>query len=452
VIGPIRFLPFVAAGLVVLFGAMGSAVAHDEPAPPREAHPAEPAPITGEPGPQASSGIHSLRELGSTARATVVGTVSRTDLFDDQKLLVYRVAVERVLRGEGVGPTVSLVDIRAGLTRPPLLRDGERAVLFIVPAPALSYLAQQLPGEEALYQLTDGRDGIIDVATATDLDVVVGLLDAGDRVRAASDPETRARELRRLAFELLATGVPRLAADGLLELRRLPSELSLTAEELTALGRVLRDRSIPPATRIGIVRLLGQRHWKGAIAALQGVEVDSPDMLAALLEARANLGAPPTRQDLAPYLASEDPAVQAAAVGALARLDDPGTIDELGRWATTDGNRAVRESAIAALGRSKRPEASRYLQQTFASPDRALMQASARALLELEEADGSAALTALALHGDSSDVRRYAALLLLVTRGRESAAVQQLLARNPDAEVRHVIEHGVEMRDVHGKE
>jgi len=80
------------------------------------------------------------------------------------------------------------------------------------------------------------------------------------------------------------------------------------------------------------------------------------------------------------------------------------------------------------------------------------MQASARALLELDEADGSAALTTLALQGGSADVRRYAALLLVVTRGRESSAVRQLLTRNPDAGVRHVIEHGIEMRDVHGKE
>jgi HEAT repeat protein len=450
VIRSIRFRSLIAAGLVALFGAAGPAAAHQQPAPPREVHPAEPSPTTGEPGPQASSGIHSLRELEGGARATVLGTVSRTDAFDDQKLLVYRVAVERVLRGEGVGPVLSVVDIRAGLTRAPLLQDGQRAVLLVTPAPSLSYLTQQLPGEGPLHQLADGRDGIIPVATDADIDVVVGLLDAEDRVRAAPDPETRERELRRLAFQLLATGQPRLAADGLLELRRLPPVLSLTSEELSALGRVLRDSGIPQPTRIGLIRLLGQRHWEGALAALQGVEVDAPDVLAALLEARANLGAPATRGDLAPYLASKDPAVQAAAVAALARTNEPGTIDELGRWAVADGDRTVRESAIVALGRSKRPEASRYLQQTFASPDRFLMQASARALLDLDEADGNAAFTELALHGGSSDVRRYAALLLVMTRGRESPAVQQLLARNPDPAVRYVIEHGIEMHDVHG--
>jgi HEAT repeat protein len=253
-----------------------------------------------------------------------------------------------------------------------------------------------------------------------------------------------------LAFALLVADQPRLVADGLLELRRLPSGLTLTSEELTALGRVLRNRAIPPPTRIGIIRLLGQRHWNGALTALESVDVDQPDVLAALLHARADLGAPATRRDLAPYLTSKDPPVQAAAVAALARTDEPGALDELGRWATADGDPTVRESAITALGRSKSAAAAPYLRQTFASPDRALMQASARALLELDEATGNAAFTELALHGGSSSVRRYAALLLLTTRGREHPAVQQLLARNPDAEVRHVIEHGFEMRDVHG--
>lgn len=444
-----RFLSYVAAGLVALLGAAGPAAAHEPPPAPRPTHPAAPAPVTGEPGPSASSGIHSLRELSESGRVTLVGTVTRTDTFDEGKLLVYRVAVERVVRGAAAGSTVSIVDIRAGLSRPPLVADGTRAVFVVEPAPALSYVTQHLPDEQSVHQLAGGRDGIVPISSEAALETTLSLWEAADRVRAAPDPETRRRELRVLAFALLEAGQPRLAADGLLELRRLPAELSLTSEKLAILGRVLRDTAIPPPTRIGIIRLLGQRRWAGALAALESIEVDRPDVLGAWLEARADLGAPASARDLGPYLANADPAVQAAAVAALAHTGEPGTIAELGRWATADGDPTVRESAIAALGRSKRPEAAAYLQQTFGSPDRVLMQASARAILELDEPTGNAALTALALGGDSSDARRYAALILVLTRGRDSAAVQQLLARNPDAEVRHVIEHGFEMRDVH---
>jgi HEAT repeat protein len=444
-----RLSSLVAAGLVALFGAASPAVAHDAPAAPRPLHQPIPGRVTGEPGPQASSGVRSLRDLTGADRAVVLATVTRTDALDDQKLLVYRVTIERVLRGTPSSETVAVVDVRAGLTRPPLVTDGQRAVLLLAPAPSMSYLAQHLPGESPLYQLADGRDGVIPVGSEADVEVVVGLLDAIDRVRAEPDPAARASALRQLAFASLASDRPRLVANGLLELRRLPRDLSLTSEEISILSRVLRDTSIPAPTRIGLIRLLGQQRWAGALAGLQTVEADQPDVLAALLAARADLGAPPSRRDLAPYLASKDPAVRAAAVGALARLDEPGTIDELGRWAIADGDPTVRERAITALGESKRPEAQRYLRQTFASPDRTLMQASARALLALDEADGNAAFTELALHGSSSDVRRYAALVLLMTRGRQHPAVVQLLAKNPDPEVRRVIEHGIEMHDVH---
>ncbi|HWP66337.1 MAG TPA: HEAT repeat domain-containing protein [Candidatus Limnocylindria bacterium] len=448
-IRPIRSLFPVAAGLGALVCAASSAVAHEGPAPPRPARPAQPALITGEPGPYASSGIHSLRDLADGRRPVVLGRVSRTDTYDAEKLLVYRLAVERVLRGPALGPSVSIVDIRAGLPRPPLLADGQRAVVILEAAPSLSYLKQQLPGETSLFQLAHRRDGLIPITDESQVDSVVTALDAADRVRDATDDETRTQLRRTLAFQLLASGQPRLVADGLLELRRLPSALELTSEDVSTLGRVLRDTTIPAPTRIGLIRLLGQRRWNGAAAALEAVAVDQPDVLAALLAARADLGTPVTRRELAPYLASEDPAVQAAAVTALARSSDPAALDELGRFAVAGGDPAVRESAIKALGESKRPEAARYLRQTFASPDPALMQASGRALLELDEAAGNAAFTDLALTGQTADVRRYAALLLVMTRGRDSRAVQQLLARNPDPEVRRVLEHGIELRDVH---
>jgi HEAT repeat protein len=393
-----------------------------------------------------------LRDLADGQRPVVLGRVSRTDTYDEDKLLVYRVNVERVLRGTGLGPAVSIVDIRAGLARPPLLADGQRAVVILEPAPSISYLAQQLPGESALFQLADGRDGVVPVTDESQVGAVVAALDAADRVRDAGDAETRAQLQRALAFQLMASDQPRLVADGLIELRRLPAGLELTSEEISTLGRILRDTAIPVPSRIGLIRLLGQRRWSGATAALQSVEVDKPDVLAALLAARADLGTPATRRDLAPYLASKDPAVQAAAVAALARSTDPGTLDELGRFAVADGNPTVRESAIVALGESKRPEAVRYLRQTFASPDTSLMQASGRALLELNEADGTKAFTDLALNGDSVAVRRYAAALLVTTRGRDNPAVQQLLARTSDPQVREVLEGHLKLGHTHGED
>jgi hypothetical protein len=223
VIRPIAsFLP-VAAGLAALVGAAGPAVAHDQPAEPRTPRPAAAAPITGEPAPQASSGIHSLRDLADGRRTVVLGRVSRTDTYDEDKLLVYRLNVERVLRGTALGPNVSIVDIRAGLARPALLTDGERAIVILEPAPSISYLKQQLPDETSLLQLADGRDGAIAVTDDGQVQAVTAALDAADRVRDAPDEETRGQLLRTLAFQLLASDQPPLVADGLVEARPQPA-------------------------------------------------------------------------------------------------------------------------------------------------------------------------------------------------------------------------------------
>jgi HEAT repeat protein len=49
--------------------------------------------------------------------------------------------------------------------------------------------------------------------------------------------------------------------------------------------------------------------------------------------------------------------VRAAAVRALARLDRPGVVAEVGRYATSDPDVTVQQAAIDALGASKRVEA-----------------------------------------------------------------------------------------------
>ena len=58
----------------------------------------------------------------------------------------------------------------------------------------------------------------------------------------------------------------------------------------------------------------------------------------------------------------------------------------------------------------------------------------------------------LALRGKSVDTQRYAALLLVVLRGRDSPAVRRLLASQPNAEVRDVIEHGLQFQHMHEHE
>ena len=70
-------------------------------------------------------------------------------------------------------------------------------------------------------------------------------------------------------------------------------------------------------------------------------------------------------------------------------------------------------------------------------------------MLRIGGSAAAEALVALALHSATNETQTYAALLLLLSRGRDDPAVRQLESAGPSAEVRHVIEHGLEFRDTH---
>jgi hypothetical protein len=437
----------IAAGLALV---VSPAVAHDEAPPPpgtRAVKPAAPGVTTGTPSPHASSGTVSLRRLAARATLIVEAHVRTTESLDEGRLLRHHLDTKRVLSGRPTSDPTTVIEIRGTTSRPPMLSEGEHVVVLLAPAKDLTYLRQHL-GSDERWDLVGGRDGIIPVASPVDLDEVAEILAAGRAADSLPEGAERRAALRRLAFRELGTGSARLRADGLTELRQGSEPLVLTSEEIATLAAVLRDTSTPAPLRIGLLRLLGERGWDGAVAALTGAEADTPEVLRALLAARAQLGAPANREEIQRLLASQDPAVRVAAIEGLAQLDDPGVIGELGRYATADDAVPVRAAAIEALGRSHRPEAVPVLSQTFSSDDRTIKQASARALLELGE-PADQALIDLALEGDTSETRRYAALILVVGRGREHPSVQRLLSHDLDPAVAKLLNDGLHSSHAH---
>lgn len=384
----------------------------------------------------AATGTVPLRILAADATAVVVAAVIATESLDDDRLRVHRLRVERVLRGRLDDAEPRLIDVRGASQRPPLVRDGERVVVLVRPAPDLSYLRQHLPAGGVVP--VSGRDGVVRVTAEADVEAVdaaIGARTAGAR--------------RRLAFVRLASGRPRLAADGLLELRGLERLAPLSAEERAFVGRTLRDTRVPAVTRVGVLDLLAERSAREALPEVLAAETDTPALLDAVLATRARLGAPAGRTDLAPWLDADDAGVRAAALRALALLDDPAALDDLSRHATTDRDPAVRVAAIDALGQTKRPAVVPVLSKTFASADRELQQASARALLAVGGPAVDDALIALALGGDRVETKTYAALLLVTMHGRDHAAVRRLEASKPGPEVVKLLEHGLEFRHSH---
>jgi HEAT repeat protein len=396
-----------------------------------------------------SSTVPPLRQLAAEATAAVLGDVGRTETYDEGRLLLHRIRVTRVLRGRIDVAEPAVVDILGDPNRPPLVVEGERAVFLLKPQPPLSYLDEQLP-EGSRFAVVSGVDGVLTVGTDAEVEAIERALAQGAAV-AALDEEPARAACRKLAFTELASPSPRLALDALTELRQLPDVKGLTPEEVDGLGRALRDPRVDPTTRMGLIRLIGERGWREALPALGTALTDSPATLDAVLAARTALGTPPTRADLRPYLEEKDPKLRAVAARALARLDDPQALGDVGGLARNDPDVKVREAAVEALGKSGKPAAIPVLRETFASNERAIRQASARALIDMPGPVGDQALVELALQGRTSEVQSYAALVLLVTRGRDSEAVRRLEQSNPSPAVRKLLEHGIEFIDKHGE-
>lgn len=390
--------------------------------------------------------VRPLRQLGAEATLVVVADVVRTESFDDGRLQVYRLRVGWTLGGTAPGPDVGVVDIRGDSKRPPVLVDGEHVVAFLHAAAKLSYLSAQL-GDQSVYELAARREAVVPVTVERDADVVAAILDAR-AVTAVDDDAGRAKR-RELAGQALASRSPRLLLDALVEFDALPGWPPLTDVEVAAFGAILRDRTVPAPLRVQLLGLIGEHKATQALSAVLAAETDSNDVLDAVLGARVALGSPASREEMAGYLKSADPGVRSAAARALAALKDPAMLPEVGRLATADADPGVRLAAVDALGTTGLPAAVPIVAQTFDGDDRELRQHAGRALIALGGPAMEHSLVDLALKGKSTDTQRYAALLLVVLRGRDSAAVRDLLAGSPSADVRAVIEQPLEFQHMH---
>jgi hypothetical protein len=425
---------------MALLGVAALAVASMAGAAQRSAPPPS-TPSSAAPADVVRSGDRPLRVLARDTSAIVLGVVLRSEGYDDERLRVHRVRVERVLGGRADDAELGVVDLGGTGNRPPALVAGERVVALVRPAPALSYLAQHLPAG-AYVEVVGGRDGIVPLVGDADVGDVERTLADGAAAARLPDVEREAA-VRRLAFRELGTASSRLVADGVTELRGLHELRTISAPEAEIVAGVLRRPDVEATTRIRLLHVLAEQRPAGGARALDGVEAENAAVLDALLAADAALGGARARDALRPHLASDDPAARAAAVRALGRIGDPAAVNELERYATVDPDVGVRTAAIEALGATRQPAAIPVLARTFQAPATSLMQASARAMLALDGPAVDDALVGLALRGDSVEARRYAALVLVLSRGRTHPAVRQLESSNPPPEVRELLDHGV---------
>ena len=390
-----------------------------------------------------------LRQLAKDATLVVVADVVRTEPYDEDRLHVYRLRVLRTLRGTpGVGD-LGVVDVRGDSHRPAVMIDGEHLVAFLRPAARLTYLTQHL-GDAPNYELLGRRDAVVPIAHDEDAELTAAIVQTALDDALTEDAAIAAR--RDLARRALGSSSPRLLQDALTEFAALPGWPPLTDNEVVALRAPLQNHTLPPVVRVELLRLLATRKATQTLSAVTSAETETPELLEAVLAARVAMGAPANAEEIARYLESEQPGVRMAAARALALQGDATAVATVGRLATTDRDTAVRAAAIDALGATGSSSAVPIVAQTFDGEDRDIRQHAGRALLALGGDAADQSFIDLALRGKSVDTQRYAALLLVVLRGRDSPAVRRLLASQPNAEVRDVIEHGLQFQHMHEHE
>jgi HEAT repeat protein len=172
-----------------------------------------------------------------------------------------------------------------------------------------------------------------------------------------------------------------------------------------------------------------------------------PEVLAAVWEAQAGLGAPPTLVDLEPSLASRDPAVRTAAVRAAVRTGGADGAERAMRLATDDPDPAVRKAAIVALGESRRVEALPTFERVFADGSPELRRAAGGAIFGLGGRTAGEAFARLAFSAPPDRQKQAVALLLALRLPPDDPSVRRVRETHPDPEVRDYAEHG--MKDPH---
>src|SRR2546425_910538 len=195
----------------VLVGALGTVVPAAAHGPIRKKllttpPPGVEVPVT-KPGPapapvHVTASVPPLRALAPEATAVVLATGARTETFDADRLQVHRLRVERVLAGRLDEVEPGLVEIRGDAKRPPLLADGERAVLLLRPQPGLTYVTEHL-GPGVFYTTVSGRVGVLQIGADAEVEAIEQALAAGQRI-GGLDEEAAAAARRELAFTELA--------------------------------------------------------------------------------------------------------------------------------------------------------------------------------------------------------------------------------------------------------
>ena len=388
-----------------------------------------------------------LAQLLTRARLAVVGQVASVTPYDSGRITVGRVRVGSGLKGDAGGAEVSVVERHDFPSSPNLLAVGDHAVLLLVPAARTSSLRAALP-EGRYYEVVEGRAGVLSSPRLADIQEVAGIMHRLLAAGRGPDPVQRAAAKRALIFDEIAARHPALVADGAEELGVIPGlATTLTGTERQRLEAALARTDLPVWVRVLLVDRVGQCGLAAVVPALRRLPDPTPELLRASWDALIRLGAAPSADDFAPVLKSRDPAVRAAAAHGLIAAGGAAAIEPVADLALGDSSPEVREAALVALGESKLPAALPTLERAFTDSDSEGRQAAGRAIQNIGGQPAAESLGRLAFEGPP-EAQKYAVLLLMLSGiDRDDPLLARIRTTHPDADVRGIAEHGLEMHE-----
>jgi HEAT repeat protein len=392
-------------------------------------------------GPAGATPAPRLRALLKAARVVVSGDVSAVTSYDDDRVAVVDLAVDKVLKGSLPGEPpfrLSLVELHEGPTRPPLA-VGARGIAFLIPASRTSYLAHVLP-EGTYYQLVPDFGSFVAAATPADAAQQTAVV---ERVVASARGEgLDPYAARRLTFDLLAAQSPLLVEDAAAGLADFGTQRELSGEETDTLRAALQRGDLPERVRIALIEAVAKAGVTEAVPALQGIE--SPAAVAeAAWQALDQLGAPPTDKGLSARLADPEPSIRAAAVRELLRRDGVAAISQVAPVAIQDPDLSVRQASVEALGALKKPEALPPLERVFSESSGELQQATARAIVEVGGPAAVDTLGRLAMAGPDESQRYAVFIIMTMNEPHKDEVLKRIGESHPDEGIREMVTHGL---------
>jgi len=387
-----------------------------------------------------------LQTLVARAPLVVAGRVTAVETFDAGRVAVARLDVTATPKGERPAPPVRIVEMRDLPSVPAVLDQGMLVLAFLEPLHPNSYLTRTLPRAE-YHQLVAGRIGRLVAATPAESQEIVGTVERILEASRAPEPDSgrRAAAARALVFDEIAARSAALVQDGAAGLQSVPRLAeSLSPAEQQRLEAALGRSDLPPSARAAIVRAVGTNGLRQLGPALQGLRSPDASVLAAKFEALDRLGMAPGVTDVEPYLGSEDPAVRMAAVRALAAAPGSEGVTRAGQLALGDPDPAVRRTTVEALGDSRRPEALPALERVFREAPPDLQQVAGRGIYQVGGPAAADVLARLAFEAPPQAQRLAVVLLMALQGGRDDPLVQRIAKTHPNADLRRLIEQGIE--------